>query len=68
MKEAVTSYVPDGTSILKAPVLSDTPPKSVHTTTILAPSSGCESTSVTTPTSDWANNPVIINTDAIRLR
>ena len=41
MKEAVTSYVPDGTSILKvAPELSDTPPKSVPTTTILNSSSG----------------------------
>ena len=54
MKEAVTSYVPDRTSILKAPELSDTPPTSVPTTTILAPSSGCESTSVTTPTIDCA--------------
>ena len=68
MKEAVTSYEPVGTSILKAPFTSDTPPKSVPTTTILAPSSGYEFTSVTTPTSDCANNPVIIKTDVIRLR
>ena len=40
MKEAVTSYVPESTLIEKAPVLSDTPPKSVPLTTMLAPPSG----------------------------